>query len=168
MDTNGPEVIADPDGTGAEVSRRLFADSDTVVVSGPERDHQLQAAAIAVKLGAPMLVRYDDSVAAVDAEIERLGATRIIEVPGADEEVAETAPVAAATPGDDVAAISALEAANPLKLTMPPMLVTAVTSRPAGDGREHAHRHGAGHPGARAAVRLHRTLRRASGAGTQR
>lgn len=131
LDTNGPEVIADPDGTGVEVSRRLFADSDTVVVAGPERGDQMQAAAIAVKLGAPMLVRYDDSVAAVDAEIERLGATRIIEVPGADEEVAETAPVAAATPGDDVAAISALEAANPLKLTMPPMLVTAVTSRPA-------------------------------------
>ena len=79
---NGSEVIADPDGTGAEVSRKFFTESDTVVVAGPDREDQLKAAAIAVELGAPMLVRYgsETATAAVDAEIERLGATRVINV----------------------------------------------------------------------------------------
>ena len=57
LETNGDEVIQDADGTGAEVSQRLFESSETVVVSAKERDQQLKAAAIAVKLGAPVLVR---------------------------------------------------------------------------------------------------------------
>lgn len=104
--SDGSQVIADPDGTGAEVSEKFFSDSDTVVVSGPDRDTQLKAAAIAVDEGAPMLIRYtgESAAAAVDAEIERLGADRVINVGDsaeaeADEDLAkivdETQPVSA-------------------------------------------------------------------------
>lgn len=79
---DGSSVIADPDGTGAEVSQKFFSESDTVVVSDGERENQLKAAAIAVELGAPMLIRYssEKAAAAVDTEIERLGADRVINV----------------------------------------------------------------------------------------
>ena len=126
LQTHGDEVIQDADGTGVEVSRRLFDAADTVVVAAKERDQQLKAAAIAVKLGAPMLVRLDGADAAVDAEVERLGATRVINVPG-DEE--DTEAVASAEPAGDAAAIAALEAKNPSELTMPPVFATALSSR---------------------------------------
>ena len=103
---DGSSVIADPDGTGAEVSQKFFSESDTVVVSDGERENQLKAAAIAVELGAPMLIRYssEKAGAAVDAEIARLGADRVINVgekagEETDEEdtklIADTQPVAA-------------------------------------------------------------------------
>lgn len=79
---DGSQVIADPDGTGAEVSRTFFPESDTVVVSAPDRENRLKAAAIAVDLGAPMLTRNasPQAAAAVDEEVRRLGATRVINV----------------------------------------------------------------------------------------
>lgn len=79
---DGSLVIADPDGTGAEVSQKFFPESDTVVVSAPDRDNRLKAAAIAVDLGVPMLIRYTapDTASSVDEEIRRLGATRVINV----------------------------------------------------------------------------------------
>ena len=126
LETNGDEVIQDTDGTGVEVSQRLFDSSETVVVSAKDRDQQLEAAAIAVKLGAPMLVRLDGTGSAVDAEVERLGATRVINVPG-DEEEAEA--VASAEPAGDAAAIAALEPEHPSELTMPPVFATALSSR---------------------------------------
>ena len=126
LETNGDEVIQDTDGTGVEVSQRLFDSSETVVVSANERDQQLKAAAIAVKLGAPMLVRLDGTDSAVDTEVERLGATRVINVPGDEEEVEA---VASAEPAEDAAAIAALDAENPSKLTMPPVFATALSSR---------------------------------------
>ena len=126
LETNGDEVIQDADGTGAEVAQRLFESSETVVVSAKERDQQLKAAALAVKLGAPMLVRLDGADAAVDAEVERLGATRVINVPG-EEEYAEA--VSSAEPAGDAAAIAALESENPSKLTMPPVFATVLSSR---------------------------------------
>ena len=43
LETNGDEVIQDADGTGVEVSQRLFESSETVVVSAKERDQQLKA-----------------------------------------------------------------------------------------------------------------------------
>ena len=136
LETNGDEVIQDSDGTGAEVSARLFTKADAVVVSDPEREHQLAAAALAVELGAPMLVRYPEAAGAVDAEIDRLGASRVIEVPGdTDEEdakaIAEAAAPATADAGEDVAAIAGLEAAHPIDLALPPFFATAVTSRAA-------------------------------------
>ena len=104
--SDGSAVIADPDGTGAEVSQKFFPESDTVVVAAPDRENQLKAAAIAVELGAPMLIRYSsaEATAAVDAEIERLGATRVInvgqkageEADGEDTQlIADTQPVTA-------------------------------------------------------------------------
>ncbi len=103
---DGSSVIADPDGTGAEVSQKFFPEADTVVVADGERENQLKAAAIAVELGAPMLIRYssEKATAAVDAEIERLGADRVINVgekagEETDDEdtklIADTQPVAA-------------------------------------------------------------------------
>ena len=127
--TDGDEVIQDADGTGVEVSQRFFESSDTVVVSAKDRDQQLRAAAIAVGLGAPLLVRLDGTDAAIDAEVERLGASRVIEVPGDDDAVAATEPVVAERAEEDVAAIAALEAKNPRDLQMPPVFATAVSSR---------------------------------------
>ncbi|WP_350354573.1 hypothetical protein [Corynebacterium aquatimens] len=129
----GPEVIQDPDGTGIEVSKRLFESSDVVVIADADRESQLQAAAVAVKLGAPMLVRHAGSEETVEEEISRLGAKRVIEVPGdADEEdvneIASTEPVAAEA-GADVAAIAALEALQPIDLVLPPVMATEETSR---------------------------------------
>ena len=126
LETHGDEVIQDTDGTGVEVSQRLFDSSETVVVSAKDRDQQLKAAAIAVKLGAPMLVRLDGTDSAVDAEVERLGATRVINVPGDEKEVEA---VASAEPAEDAAAIAALDPQNPSELTMPPVFATALSSR---------------------------------------
>lgn len=129
LETNGDEVIQDADGSGVEVSRRLFESADTVVVADKARDQQLEAAAVAVKLGAPMLVRLDGADAAVDAEIERLGASRIVTVPGEDDELSSTEPVSSADPKGDAAAIAALEPGNPEDLVLPPVFATAVSSR---------------------------------------
>lgn len=136
LEMHGSEVIQDPDGTGAEASAKLFEHADAVVVSSPERDNQLTAAALAVRLGAPMLVRYPNATAAVDAEIDRLGASRVIEVPGdADEddarEISQTEAVKSDGSAGDVEAIAALDAAHPLKLQLPPVFATAQTSRAA-------------------------------------
>ncbi|AWB83878.1 cell wall-binding repeat 2 family protein [Corynebacterium liangguodongii] len=128
LETNGPEVISDADGSGVEVSRRLFGSSEAVVVASPSRQDQLRAAAIASSLGAPMLVRSDATAQAVDAEIARLGAERVVEVPGDDEAVAKTEPVASPSPEGDVAAVAVLAPARPVELVLPPMLATAQTS----------------------------------------
>lgn len=129
LKTDGDEVIQDADGSGAEVSQRFFDSSDTVVVAAKDRDQQLKAAALAVKLGAPMLTRLDGTDAAVDAEIERLGAKRVINVPGDDAEIGSTEPVASAEKSGDVAAIAAVDPGNPRDLEMPPVFATALSSR---------------------------------------
>lgn len=131
LETEGSEVIADADGTGVEVSKRLFASADAVVVAGPQREDQLRGAAVATGRGVPMLTRWPNTEAAVDAEIERLGAETVIEVPSEDSEVADTEPAASDAPERDVAAIAGLEAAQPLDLAMPPMLASPQTSRAA-------------------------------------
>ncbi|STC70289.1 cell wall-binding repeat-containing protein [Corynebacterium pilosum] len=132
LETNGPEVLEDSDGTGVEVSERLFEESDTVVVASSKREDQLHAAAIAVKLGAPMLVRHSGTDEAVDAEIERLGADRVINVPAsgedADEELEATKPVTVPPESDAVTEIVALEPGEERDLAMPPMFATDVTS----------------------------------------
>lgn len=129
LKTDGDEVIQDPDGTGAEVSQRFFESSDTVVVSAKDRDQQLQAAAMAVEQGVPLLVRLDGTDETVDAEIERLGASNVINVPGDDTSIEKTAPVESPEKAGDVAAIAALEPKNPRDLVMPPVFATAVSSR---------------------------------------
>ncbi|MCT1597920.1 cell wall-binding repeat-containing protein [Corynebacterium sanguinis] len=128
LETTGPEVLSDADGTGIDVSKRLFESSDAVVVASTSRDDQLHGAAVAAQLGAPLLVRALGSEAAIDAEIQRLGAERVIDVPGQDEALAQTAPVASDAAEGDVAAIAALEPANPVKLVLPDMLATPETS----------------------------------------
>lgn len=133
LETDGPEVLTDASGSGVDVSKRLFEKSDVVVVATSQRDDQLQAAAIATQLGAPMLVRASGADEEVDAEISRLGAERIIEVPlAADTEnnadVAEIEAVESTDETADIAAIAAQAPANPRNLVMPPMLASASTS----------------------------------------
>lgn len=133
LETDGPEVLTDASGSGVDVSKRLFEKSDVVVVATSQRDDQLQAAAIATQLGAPMLVRASGADEEVDAEISRLGAERIIEVPlAADTEnnadVAEIEAVESTDEAADIAAIAAQDPANPRNLVMPPMLASASTS----------------------------------------
>lgn len=128
LETDGPEVLADSDGTGVEVSAKLFENADTVVVSSPERADQLQAAAVAAELGAPMLTRQEGADEAVDAEISRLGAERVVNVPGDDEAIAQTEPVMADNDRDAVVAIAALEPGQEHELLMPPMMATEQTS----------------------------------------
>lgn len=133
LETDGPEVLTDASGSGVDVSKRLFEKSDVVVVATSQRDDQLQAAAIATQLGVPMLVRASGADEEVDAEISRLGAERIIEVPlAADTEnnadVAEIEAVESTDEAADIAAIAAQDPANPRKLVMPPMLASASTS----------------------------------------
>ncbi|WJY67887.1 hypothetical protein CAURIS_04860 [Corynebacterium auris] len=127
LETNGPEVLTDPDGTGVEVSQRLFEESDTVVVATSDRQSQLAAAAAANANGAPMLTRLPGTDAAVDAEIERLGAENVIEA----SESGEVEPVSSPSPEEDVASIIAQQPAEPLDLVLPPVLVTPETSRAA-------------------------------------
>ena len=47
LETSGPEVLSDADGTGIDVSERLFERSEAVVVASPSRDAQLHGAAVA-------------------------------------------------------------------------------------------------------------------------
>lgn len=136
LKTDGSEVIQDADGTGIEVSQRLFEKSDTVVVASSQRADQLKGAALALKLGAPLLVRNPGSDDAVNAEVDRLGADRVVEVPGDTDkddaaEIEETAAVDSATEAQDVASIAGQDATKPLNLALPPMLATAQTSRAA-------------------------------------
>ncbi|MDK8637560.1 cell wall-binding repeat-containing protein [Corynebacterium imitans] len=129
--TDGSEVIADADGTGVEVSKRLFDAADAVVVAGPKREDQLRAAAIAVEKGVPLLTRWPNTDAAVDEEITRLGAETVIEVPSKDAEADEAAPVESPAPEQDAASIAALDAPNAQDRQLPPMLASPQTSRAA-------------------------------------
>lgn len=75
-----PEVIADRDGSGVEVSRKFFDSSDTVVVSSGDVADQVRAASVAVVSHAPMLTMTNSTRSAVIAEIGRLGARYVLEV----------------------------------------------------------------------------------------
>lgn len=131
LEMNGPEVIQDTDGSGVDASKRFFTSSETVVVASPNREDQLRAAALAVELGAPLLVRNPGAESAVDAEITRLGATRVIDVPGdTDPEDAEAIQAAQSpeTAGGEVAGVVAQSAQHPIDLVLPPVLATPETS----------------------------------------
>lgn len=104
LETHGPESIADADGSGIDVSARLFESADEVVVSADNVDAQRKAAEEAISRSVPMLVSTKADSAAVLAEIERLGAEKVITV-GMDaqgeqfgDRELENIPVEAATP----------------------------------------------------------------------
>ncbi|MCQ4625065.1 cell wall-binding repeat-containing protein [Corynebacterium sp. CCUG 69979] len=135
--SDGSVVIADPDGTGAEVSQQFFESSDTVVVSSAEKDDQLQAAAIAIDLGAPMLTQQEESSSAVDAEVQRLGAERVIEVGTGSEQddedlqaIEDTAALTAED-GHEVAAVAEAGEQTHDGGSSTPIFVTELTSRAA-------------------------------------
>ena len=101
LETNGPEAIADPDGSGLEVSARFFEEADTLVVSDRDYDNQLAAAQAAVERSAPMILFTGDNGEDVAAEVDRLGVGEVLafgdtaglEIPDTD-----------ITPGDDAEA----------------------------------------------------------------
>ncbi len=80
----GSTVVADDDGTGIDASKAFFETANDVVISASSHDAQLKAAAIAVDLGAPMLIRHPGTEETVEREVSRLGAQRRIQVSSED------------------------------------------------------------------------------------
>lgn len=144
LETNGPEAIADADGSGVEVSTRFFEEADALVVADRDYDNQLAAAQAAVERSAPMVLFTGDNGEDVAAEAERLGAGEILaygetaglEVPGVEitpgeaaEEEAEGSDAAASTHAEVVEQIAALEATGAdHPVSLPPILVTDASS----------------------------------------
>lgn len=124
LEMSGAEVVQDPDGTGVEVSKRLYPASEAVVVASKERNSQLLGAAIALQRGIPLLVRWPGTDETVDAEIDRLGATEVI-TPTPELGVE---PLQSERPEGDIAAVAAAQPQKPGARTFPPILVTEETS----------------------------------------
>lgn len=145
--TDGPETIADPDGSGLEVSARFFEEADTLVVSDRDYANQLAAAQAAVERSAPMVLFTGDNGEAVAAEVDRLGAGEVfafgdtagLELPDTDvtpgddagEEDPEGSDAAATAPThpevvEQVAALDAAGEDHPVSL--PPIMITAASS----------------------------------------
>lgn len=78
--THGPEAITDADGRGVDTSARLFESADEVVVSADNVDAQRVAAEEAISRSVPMLVLLAAQPETVLAEIDRLGAKKVIAV----------------------------------------------------------------------------------------
>lgn len=127
------EVIGNVD-----TSQRLFDSADVVVVTGPSPAEQRRAAEIAVATGAPLF----EDVSLLDAEVDRLGVTRIIAV-GEVGPLPEGPEVITAPAGENTEPITVAEVAvlDPAALegvegverataqyVMPPVLVTPETS----------------------------------------
>ncbi|WP_083584189.1 cell wall-binding repeat 2 family protein [Corynebacterium sp. NML130628] len=124
LEMSGAEVVQDPDGTGVEVSKRMYPASEAVVVATKERNSQLLGAAIALERGIPLLVRWPGTDETVDAEIDRLGATEVI-TPTPEEGVE---PLQSERPEGDIAAVAAAQPQKPGAIAFPPILVTEETS----------------------------------------
>ena len=140
LEMTSSEVIADTAGNGVDTSARLFEESDVVIVAADTPEDQSRGVHLAVSGGAPLLTAGDQ--AAVDAEIERLGASRVITV-GDVGPLAEGPEITPAPPATTPASISAGVAASldpdtaegmdglehtEHPLAMPPMLATDETS----------------------------------------
>lgn len=138
LETNGPETLADNDGSGLEVAQRFFESSDGLVISGVALADQQVAAERAVADNFPMVLFTGDNGDAVVAEIERLGADTIItvgDVTGLDVGEREVEAVPEASTSEDathqavvtaVAGLTAGEAEHPV--TLPPVLATPDSS----------------------------------------
>lgn len=79
-----PQVLSDATGTGLESSKLFFDQSETVVISGGSESAQLRAASIAVVSHAPTLRFSPEQQDQVLAEIERLGANKVLTVGDVD------------------------------------------------------------------------------------
>ncbi|MDO5511382.1 cell wall-binding repeat-containing protein [Corynebacterium sp.] len=140
LEMSSSEVIADAGDNGVETSARLFESSDVVIVAADTEEDRARGVHLAVAAGAPMLIAGDQ--AAVDAEIDRLGASRIItagDVGPLPDGPEVTAAPRAATPASISAGVAAsldldtAEGMDGLDHTehpraMPPMLATDETS----------------------------------------
>ncbi|MGP6173357.1 MBL fold metallo-hydrolase [Corynebacterium sp. A21] len=79
-----PQVLSDTTGSGLESSRLFFDQSETLVVSGASEAAQLRAASIAVVSHAPAVQFSPGQREQILAEIERLGATKVLTVGDVD------------------------------------------------------------------------------------
>lgn len=140
LEMTSSEVIADTAGNGVDTSARLFEEADAVVVAADTPEDQARGVHLAVAGGVPMLTAGDQ--AAVDAEIARLGVSRVITV-GDVGPLAEGPELVAAPPAAVPASMSAGVAASLDRdtaegmdglshakhpLAMPAMLATDATS----------------------------------------
>lgn len=85
LSTNGPETIADADGSGLEAATRFFESADALVVSAMGAEAQRKAAEEAISRSVPMLAMPGENADAVRAEAKRLGAKTVVavgDVPG--------------------------------------------------------------------------------------
>lgn len=140
LEMTSSEVIADTAGNGVDTSARLFEEAETVVVAADTPEDQSRGVHLAVAGGVPMLTAGD--TATVDAEIARLGASRVITV-GDVGTLAEGPELVVAPPAVTPASMSAGVAASLDRdtaegmdglthtrhpLAMPAMLATDATS----------------------------------------
>lgn len=75
-----PQVLGDAGGSGLESSRLFFDRSDTLILSAPSAAAQLRAASLAVVSHAPVLRFIPEDRAAIEAEVERLGVSKVLTV----------------------------------------------------------------------------------------
>lgn len=78
LHTDGPEVIADADGSGLEVSQRLFTSAKELVVAADDAESQRAAATEAIKRNVPMVVKGKDNASAIVEEADRLEVKRVV------------------------------------------------------------------------------------------
>ncbi|MCK7637859.1 MBL fold metallo-hydrolase [Corynebacterium sp. P7202] len=75
-----PQVLADADLSGTDVSALFFTTAPAAIIAAPDPVSQQRAASIAVTTGLPMLTTTGANDTALATEIERLGATDILTV----------------------------------------------------------------------------------------
>ncbi|AWB82989.1 cell wall-binding repeat 2 family protein [Corynebacterium yudongzhengii] len=78
--TEGPEALADADGTGLEVSQRFFEEADALVVTSEDYEAQRTGAQEAIDRHAPMLLATGENTDAITGEADRLGASTVVTV----------------------------------------------------------------------------------------
>lgn len=79
-----PKVLADNDHSGVASSELYFEDSETAIVTGPTLAEQLRGASIAVAAHAPVFRLSEGVESVIAAEIDRLGAGKVLLVGDAD------------------------------------------------------------------------------------
>ncbi|RAV33203.1 hypothetical protein CHEID_10280 [Corynebacterium heidelbergense] len=128
LDVSKPEVLADKDRSGVDVSQRFFDNAPAAVVTGTNPADKDRATKLAVDAGVPLLTVTPETRDAVSAEIGRLGAGKVVAVDSSGE--AKNVPLPG---GKDVSIEDATSTDVDVphkdhKNSFPPVLVTGQTS----------------------------------------
>ncbi|MEJ5998730.1 MBL fold metallo-hydrolase [Corynebacterium sp. H130] len=75
-----PQVLSDPDGSGALAAQKIFEKSDTAIIAGPEMAAQARAASISVATHSPMMTSTPETVDDVVAALGALNVTHVLMV----------------------------------------------------------------------------------------